>query len=163
MLPYDATNKDFPDEVDAYNRQIVEWLDIMMLNEKEKITAIQTQKNKVGQWSVTGGTKLTHSETYEYSNTYSSRWDYPGSSFKLNQGIIQTFKNIFGKSIVDMITEKNNTTAANTANPFAFAAETPGSTWQFELTPILDLNFDRDPSNTETHNRKIGFTGSGRA
>ncbi len=158
MLPYDATNKDFPDEVDAYNRQIVEWLDIMMLNEKEKITAIQTQKNKVGQWSVTGGTKLTHSETYEYSNTYSSRWDYPGSSFKLNQGIIQTFKNIFGKSIVDMITEKNNTTAANTANPFAFAAETPGSTWQFELTPILDLNFDRDPSNTETHNRKIGFT-----
>jgi hypothetical protein len=33
----------------------------------------------------------------------------------------------------------------------------PGATWSFTIKPILDVNFDRDPSQTTEHKKSAGF------
>ena len=151
--------KEQADEVAGYNRAIAGWVGVMIQNENEKINAIHGYgRNKVGNWSVSGGSKVSYSESYEYSNAYSKYVDYPGASANLGQGLIKTLGNVFGKTVLQMIRQKTGRSSNNKGRPFTLAAQAPESHWVFELTPILDLDFHQDPSNSESHIKKAGFT-----
>ncbi|MBQ4394089.1 MAG: hypothetical protein II825_02145 [Paludibacteraceae bacterium] len=147
------------DEVAGYNRAIAGWIGVMIQNENEKINAIHGYgRNVVGNWSVSGGSKVSYSENYEYSNAYSKYVDYPGASANLGQGVISSLGNAFGKTVVEMIGKYVGNTYEKRRDPFALAAEAPEAKWVFELTPLLDLDFHQDPSDSESHTRKAGFT-----
>ena len=151
--------KEQADEVAGYNRAIAGWINVMIQNENEKINAIHGYgRNKVGNWSVSGGSKVSYSESYEYSNSHSKYVDYPGADANLGQGILKTLGNMFGKTVLQMIRQKTGATSNKKGRPFTLAAQAPESKIVFELTPILDLDFHRDPSNTESHTKKAGFT-----
>lgn len=154
-----GNDKEQADEIAGYNRAMAGWIKVMIQNENEKINAIHGYgRNKVGNWSVSGGSKVSYSENYEYSNAYSKYVDYPGASANLGQGVIATLGNAFGKVVLQMILDKGMDASAQKGKPFALAAEAPESKWTFELMPILDLDFHRDPSNSESHTKKAGFT-----
>ncbi len=151
--------KEQADEIAGYNRTIAGWVGVMIQNENEKINAIHGYgRNKVGNWSVSGGSKVSYSESYEYSNSHSKYVDYPGADANLGQGILKTLGNMFGKTVLQMIRQKTGATSNKKGRPFTLAAQAPESKIVFELTPILDLDFHRDPSNTESHTKKAGFT-----
>ena len=157
-----GSGKIYDDEVAAYNRQIAGWVHIMVQNEAEKINAIHGGKSKkVGQWSVSGGAKMSHSESYEYSNTYTTKVDYPGASIKMGQGIIATLVNAFGNTVANKIDKAAASTVddnGDALHPFELATQVPGAAWKFDLTPILDVDFAYDPSHGTTNTKKTGFT-----
>ena len=158
LRPTNST-KEQADEVAGYNRAIAGWVGVMIQNEKEKINAIHGYgRNNVGTWSVSGGSQVSHSEVYEYANTYSDYVDYPGASANLGQGLITTIQKAFGKTVMDMIRKAASSVSRNEELPYLLTAETMESKWVFELTPILNLDIHRDPSNSQTHTRKAGFT-----
>ncbi len=147
------------DEVAGYNNAIAGWINVMIQNENEKINAIHGYgRNVVGNWSVSGGSKVSYSENYEYSNAYSKYVDYPGASGNLGQGLIASLGNIFGQTVASMIENKGQKVSDNEGCPIVLAGEAPEAKWTFELTPILDLDFHQDPSNSESSTRKAGFT-----
>lgn len=161
LFPAGSTSSE-QDKIAEYNRTIAGWITILVRNETEKINAIHGGKGKkVGQWSISGGSKITHSESYEYSNTYTTKVDFPGGSVKMGQDIISSIKNVFGNTIAKQV----NTAAASTVDengdalePFELLTQVPGARWKFELMPILDLDFSYDPANGTTHTKKTGFT-----
>ncbi len=155
----------YPDEIDAYNRQITDWMDILINNEKEKISALYgNNAETVGNWSVSGGTQTTHTETYEAGNTYTERVTYPGFTPNISAPLNTIVGNSFLKSALtslaeqkygDMQTADNNNQV--TKSPYQIATDIPGYRFIFDLTPILDFNFDRDPNRTVTRTKKTGF------
>lgn len=153
------SSKEQADEVAGYNRAIAGWIGVMIQNENEKINAIHGYgRNHVGTWSVSGGSRVSYSENYEYANTYQDYVDYPGASANFGQGIIKAVTNIFGKTVTQMITSQRSHIKDNKGWPFILALEAPESKWVFELTPILNVDFHQDPSKSDSHTKKAGFT-----
>ncbi len=153
------SSKEQADEVAGYNRAIAGWIGVMIQNENEKINAIHGYgRNHVGTWSVSGGSRVSYSENYEYANTYQDYVDYPGASANFGQGIIKAVTNVFGKTVTQMITSQRSHIKDNKGWPFILALEAPESKWVFELTPILNVDFHQDPSKSDSHTKKAGFT-----
>ena len=151
--------KEQADEIAGYNRAMAGWIKVMIQNENEKINAIHGYgRNKVGNWSVSGGSKVSYSESYEYSNAYTKYVDYPGGSANFGQGILTAFGNMFGKTVLNMLADANGKANDNKGTPFLLALDAAQTKLSFELTPILDLDYHRDPSNSESHTKKAGFT-----
>ena len=162
MLTPVGNDKVFDNEVAALNREMVNWIDIVFLrNEEDKVNAIYgTSKQKVGTFSISGGTKLTHTETYEYGNTYTKRIDYPGGSVQPSAGIVSAWKNIFGKTVAEQVKklwEEKVRSKTESYPPFAIVNNTGSAHMIFDITPIIDINSDFDPSHSTTHTKKTGF------
>ena len=162
MLTPVGNDKVFDNEVAALNREMVNWIDVVFLrNEEDKVNAIYgTSKQKVGTFSISGGTKLTHTETYEYGNTYTKRIDYPGGSVQPSAGIVSAWKSIFGKTVAEQVKklwEEKVRSKTESYPPFAIVNNTGSAHMIFDITPIIDINSDFDPSHSTTHTKKTGF------
>ena len=162
MLTPVGNDKVFDNEVAALNREMVNWIDIVFLrNEEDKVNAIYgNSKQKVGTFSISGGTKLTHTETYEYGNTYTKRIDYPGGSVQPSAGIVSAWKTIFGKTVAEQVKklwEEKVRSKTESYPPFAIVNNTGSAHMIFDITPIIDINSDFDPSHSTTHTKKTGF------
>ncbi len=161
ILTPENTDKLFADEVDSYNRLIANWADVLISNESEKINAIYGQNaEEVGTWSVSGGTKTTHTESYDFGNTYTQRVDYPGFSLNAGQGLIGALKFFeTGNEVIAAVLDNQWKKLNNrNPNPYVVTVDMINYKFKYDFTPILDFNFDRDPNHTETHNKKAGFT-----
>ncbi len=161
MVPAGST-KVYDNEVDAYNRQIAQWIDQFVRNETEKVNAIYgNNKQKIGTWSVSGGTLVSHNETYEYGAMYTKRVDYPGGSLNFNQGLVKTVTNAFGSTVANQIAQKwlggVGPEHGERKTPYEIVCNAPTGHMIFDLTPILDMDFDYTPETGTTHTKKTGF------
>ncbi len=149
----------YDNQVASYNRQIANWEKAFLRNEQEKISAIYgSQKQKVGTWSVSGGTMITHNETYEYGADYTKRIDYPGGSLKPSQGAKTFLENAFGQSVTQQIEDLwNHKIDPNKGKPTTITSDQVGSHFIYEFTPIINLSFDYTPNSGTTHTKRTGF------
>ena len=158
MMTPTGDNKVYDNEVAALNRQIINWLKLFVKNEGEKVEAIYGNNNqKVGTWSVSGGTQVSHIEDYEYSSTYTKRVDYPGFSPSLTglgKDMFKTFGETVSKQMQNII-NKNSPAGYNV--PLQITNQVPSGKWIFNLQPIADFDFNYDPSHSTTHIKKTGF------
>ena len=159
-----GSQKEYPNEVESLNKEMADWLDLFRRNEADKINALYSNKaQKVGTWSVSGGTKLTHTEQYEYGNLYTRRVDYPGTSFSMSKGLDNDIANSFGKAVKDKLDKLTNTTVVNdqekktTNKTQDIVSQAPAWKFKFSFKPILDLGGSYDPSHTVTHKKSTGF------
>ena len=159
MIPTGAVKKQYIDEVDAINRQIINWVSkAFIANETEKIEAIYgPNKQKIGTWAVSGGTQVSHTEEYDYSATYMKRIDYPGFSISTNKGLGRDLAQSFGSAVQDKLTKlfSNNRPGLNV--PMEITSQTPAAKIRYDFKPILDFDFNYDPNHTTTHTKKTGF------
>lgn len=157
----------YDDEVASYNRQIFDWFRLMIDNETEKINALRGTKGKlVGTWSLGGSTRINHTESYEYSNAYTSQIFWPGTSGNLpGADAIAIFK-YFGKTVGDKLTKSYNKLVSGTnedgdptyASPLDLKGQTPGASWSLKFKPILNFDMVVDPSHGDSHKKNTGFT-----
>lgn len=153
-------------EVDSLTRVIGNWYSLLLQNEQEKISAIHNNAHElVATHSVSSGATVSHTENYSYSNAYTVYWDYPG--FNIGLGNLYTgFRSAFANSVVDQIASKyNDYKNKSTVNdnggqrqdPYALASATPAYKTEWKITPILNFDFHRDPVESYSHNRIIGY------
>ena len=162
LIPSSMTDRVWPDEVDAYNRQILNWTNLLLQNETEKVNALYSvQSEQVGNYSVSYGTRSSHNETYAFSNTYTSKVDYPGASVNFGQGAIDAFGKMLGETVKVLLLKKGSGVYDDNGNvnkPHNIVNQTPGAKFEFDITPLFDINFGRDPNRTEGQTKKTGFT-----
>ena len=151
------------DQVESYNRLVADWVALMLQNETEKVVATSNSSygERIGNYSVGTAAVLNHDEEYAYSDTYHTYIDYPGASFNMG-GMVSNIGSRMGKAVADRIkdiyTALNNPNQLLTFNsPRTIAANTQVSVNKFEITPILNVDFSRDPAETTSRTRKIGF------
>ncbi len=160
------TEKD--NEVASYNRQIADWLNLLHLDEAEKLAALHGSRGKkIANWSISGGTKITHNESYDYNNSYVSRFDLPGGSLGFSQGVIDAYKNIFGPTVATLAQQAFNKNTKNYDNdgneignktPIEVVNSAGETKFTFDITPIFSFDLNRDPSNGSGRTRKTGYS-----
>ena len=165
---YPATGSDRwvnVDEVEQYNKLILNWVDLIRQNEQEKLTVkYGVNADQVGNYSISNSIRQSYSETYNYSSTIALRWDYLSSA---GAGGSLNFKNALS-GLSDVAASKLKTLYTTTVehgqqqtkvekNTTEMTFETPGAKWSFVITPVLNVDFDRDPNKTTTHKKTEGF------
>ena len=156
------------DRVSEYNTQIKKWLDLIAKNEEEKINVLGGNKAEhIGNYSVSNGVKMSYSNTYNAVGTYSWKWTGLGA------GLTGNFETLFVsqdvKGLGNAMKEMRNAyqsiyndnggdgNQGSKGSPFTINTKLPTAETTFEFTPILDLDWDRDPVETDTYTRTAGF------
>ncbi|MBP5540150.1 MAG: T9SS type A sorting domain-containing protein [Bacteroidales bacterium] len=156
-----GVDRDYADEVDAYNRRMADWVNILLQNEQEKVAAIHSPNSEVvGTYSLGGSTSVTHSDSYEYSDAYHVYGLYPGSSVSMDDVMIG-IANTLGRAVSGLlggIANEHNNGDRGSKNPWTLAVRAPGVNTAFALTPILDINLSHDPTRQQSHSRTVGYT-----
>lgn len=161
-----VSGKVWPDRIAEYNKQINDWIKVLKKNETEKINALySSHAEEVGTWSISGGTKVSHSENYEFTNNYVNYVDFGGLSVTPAEGLIGLFKNS-ASAFADQLMEVWGKAAERDPNtgdmvgkdPVMINSEVPGGHWSVEVTPILNLDLNCTPTNYEAQYKKTGFT-----
>ena len=110
---------------------------------------------------MSGGTLVSHNETYEYGAMYTKRIDYPGGSLNLSQGLVKTIGNAYGTTVANQISKKMlegvGPESGQKKTPYEIIVNAPTGHMIFDLTPILDMDFDYTPETGTTHTKKTGF------
>ena len=155
------------DEVKSYNQQIINWISLIRENEREKLTLMSgVNADSVGNYSVSSGVKVSHSETYDYSTTIAYRWDFPGGGgsgtfmtnfSKLITGAPATIAQKLASLVNLVANEQTGQIDRQAQDPLEIDGTVPGAKWSFTIKPILEANFDRDPSETKEHKKSAGF------
>lgn len=152
--PENADMKSSSDEIAAYNRMVNQWIQLIYINEKEKVQAINSGK-PYKTYSVTGATPVTYSESHKFTNNYSLE---NGSVPLSLQGLTSVFGKIASGHVVKQILA---VAAARNVddNSISLTAITPSAKFTFQIDPVVDVSFSRvTGDNNESHSRSYSYT-----
>ena len=153
---------DWSDQVEHYNNLVADWSLLLYRNESEKVLATTSPlSEEIANYSIGTASELEHNEEYAYSNAVSSAFFYPGGTAEIS-GLVSTYTSLFGKAIGDLLksafeTGRRTGASSKAGRPRRVIVNAAHSANELEFTPILDLEFDRDPTADTTWTRKIGF------
>ena len=153
----------YVNEVQSINSTIADWVSLLLMNEAEKVSAIHHHSHdRVATYSVGSGTTVGATNSYAYSDAYHVYVDYPG--FGIGTSNLTQIGGWFGKAVKDLMVDKYNQVQRNSHDgdegydPISFVSSWTGSRVEFNITPILDFNWSRDPTERTTHSRTIGYS-----
>ena len=163
------TNSDKPwmkvDKVDEYNTTIASWLALIAQNEEEKISVLAgVNADLVGNYFVSNGVKLSHSDSYNAVENHAFKIDGLGvnpSSALTTLSVAAKAQKITASAAAALralYKIKNlNATKYYAVTPSAILSQVPGANISWNVNPIFDLNWDRDPNWSESYSRTAGF------
>ena len=145
------------DTIAAYNRTVLQWTELIALNEKEKVQAINgTQPYKT--YSITGGTPVTHSETVSYSSSSNSQYATPGNLLNSLKSISPTLISKGGEQFVRLIEVIGVGQEENGNKAVDIEANTTGSKFKLSITPIADVDFNHVDGESQSASRTYSYT-----
>ena len=149
--------------VAEYNNMIAGWLKIIAQNEKEKLTVMAgVNADLVKNYFVSNGVKLSYSETYNAVENHAFVID----GFGINPTSLLTTKSITNslQGVSDAASRALNAITEITADdnavglqPTEVITRVPSADFDWNINPIFNINYDRDPNWSETHSRTAGF------
>ena len=147
------------DRVAEYNNTIVKWIDLIRQNEKEKINVlIGSDVNHVGNYSVSNGVKMSHSESYNASTSsvfYFKGLDVSGNVTATNH-LFSTMKGLGEAALSQQVAQLTQFWGDN-GDPTEISTAMPGATTKFKFTPVLDIDMSRSPDQSKSNTRTAGF------
>lgn len=163
------------DEIAGYNERIQKWINLISMNELEKIHAIKSGE-LFASYDLSSSTKIVHTESdeaYDYDDSkipFSTRLGYKMESVgaKVGNAAVNAGLKFFlkgnpsskGSTDMDMVNKIEgliNNSRQNDENPVV-AYETPLSKISFSIYPFFDVNFSNAETQKMIHQRKAGFT-----
>ena len=151
------------DRVKEYNDAILQWINLIQQNEKEKLKVlIGSDVNHVGNYSVSNGVKLSHSESYDagYSSVFYFQGLDLGAQLTSGKGLFSTLSDKAGQQLAGQLTNLRNRMGNNNpdvAKPLEISTSMPEAKTEFTFTPILDINVTGTPDQVTHHTRTAGF------
>ena len=151
------------DRVKEYNDAILQWINLIQQNEKEKLKVlIGSDVNHVGNYSVSNGVKLSHSESYDagYSSVFYFQGLDVGAQLTSGKGLFSTLSDKAGQQLAGQLTNLRNRMGDNNpdvAKPLEISTRMPEAQTEFTFTPILDINVTGTPDQVTHHTRTAGF------
>ena len=151
------------DRVKEYNDAILQWINLIQQNEKEKLKVlIGSDVNHVGNYSVSNGVKLSHSESYDagYSSVFYFTGIDLGGQITSGKGLFSTLSDKAGQQLAGQLTNLRNLMGNNNPNvakPLEISTSMPEAKTEFTFTPVLDINVTGTPDQVTHHTRTAGF------
>ncbi|MCQ2341817.1 MAG: hypothetical protein MJZ48_05135, partial [Paludibacteraceae bacterium] len=151
-------NKPFTNEVKEYAKLINRWYEILYVNEQREVYGT-TDMNRVGNFSVSGNTTVTYSESGSagYNDSFAMTEKVKGDFVK----ILNKYANISGGNNPDWINKymKNFIQNNIAKDPGQEIKTNIGPTeYKLNFTPNIDPSFTQTYGRSESRNRTIGFT-----
>ena len=149
------------DRVKEYNSTIAGWLKLIRQNEDDKYNVLTNiNADHVGNYSVSNGVKLSHTESYDamYSNVFYLTG--MGGSFDITIGenlpsaLIREGNDALAGQMQNFV---NMWAGDNSADPFDLSTEMPGAKTEFSFTPILKADISVNPDQSTHYTRTAGF------
>ena len=150
-------------QVEMYNNTIASWMELIAQNEKEKLTVMAgVNADLVQNYFVSNGVKLSHSETYDAVENHAFKIDglNMNPSTALTTLSVQNASSEAIKSAVKVWVDMFNNSKQhndNNRNDMTIQTHVPTASLSWNINPIVDINWDRDPNWSETHTRTAGF------
>ena len=153
-------------QVEMYNNTIASWLGLIEQNELEKITVMAgVNADLVKNYFVSNGVKLSYSETYNAVENHAFKID--GLSINPSTALTtpsvgnaaQKMSNAAAAALRSLYKYfyNNRTHKIAAKQPLSILTQVPGANVSWNVNPIFDINWDRDPNWSETHTRTAGF------
>lgn len=158
--PQDTRLLSSSDTIAALNRMIRQWMELIALNEKQKVQAVNT--NQVFKtYSITGNVPVTHSETMEYSSSSSMQFATPGNLFSSVETVASLSK-VFGAGAQQIINLLNVTQQededGNSKNSVEIEANTTGSKFKLSFNWVNNISFNHVDGKSESASRTYSYT-----
>ena len=150
-------------QVEMYNNTIASWLGLIAQNEKEKLTVMAgVNADLVKNYFVSNGVKLSYSETYDAVENHAFKIDglsMNPSTALTTRSVQNASSNAIQSAINVWVDMFNNSKQHNENNPndMTITTHVPTASLSWNINPIVDVNWDRDPNWSETHTRTAGF------
>lgn len=179
VTDYDiATPEKYPykpeDEVADFNERARKWINVIRINEEQKIHAIKSGK-VFKNYSLSSSAKISHSEqdeSYSSQNTFKNIFDekyviqLDNTAAKIAQGgVNDIFKQLFKKDPTSSFDNAKENEIKNLIanesggdNGKANVFETPTSYIKFTMYPSVNVDWKDDNTQRLTNLRKKGFT-----
>ena len=154
------------DRVEEYNNAILNWMNLIAKNEKEKATVMAgVNADSVKTYFISNGVKLSYSETYNAVENHAFIMDGFGinpTSLLTTKSIANSIQGISSAALnaLDRITthvQQDGQDKTGGVNPTEVRTRVPGADYIWNINPILNINYDRDPNWSETRSRTAGF------
>ncbi len=142
------------DEVETYNNAIIDWVNVIYINEHEKVAAFSNPSNLFKTYSVSGGSPKSHTESVSYASTYAGNY-----GLNINNALNNTTATIIGKFVAPQVLRLMETKEKGEGEQAQeVTVNAPGSKFKFSLTPVVNFDFDYVPGNADNHSRTYSFT-----
>ena len=176
------SSKAFLDEVASLNTRIMNWLNILFFNEKEKVMA-RMSGQKYGTYSVSGGNAYTRNDSYSYGGSYTHMPQEGLFLYNLSQSgtavaerltdsnlrnfvdFLETSGGVIGESVKDVIKNQFSKFSDQfklddkvAKKPEDLTGKTANAQWKLVFEPILSFTNDEFRSTEASVSRKVGFT-----
>ena len=171
ILPSGTTEKDFTDEANEMQDIILAWLNLIALNEKEKLSAW----DKLANYDVDGGTAVSYSEAFESEYSISNYAYFPGIKsdgyFENNAGrdggfglmsaiLVPVIKGLLQKFVWSALSDKASGSqgqAGGKENKYGTAVNFMGRTYKFSVLPVFDYSVKGVGGESKAYSRKESF------
>ena len=171
------------DEVGELNMLITRWLELLYLNEREKVEA-RTKGSKIGTYTASFGTSYSHSDSYSYSYSYNeypqrmalqtevvtaaqgtissviaNLWKFKSAIWNgkpLNTSALNAFMETYWKKVND-----GDEGAADATEPKKVeevAAQAGNMKFSMSFTPIFNLTGDKRMTTSASVSKSTGFS-----
>ena len=150
------------DRVAEYNNTIVKWINLIKQNEKEKLNVlIGSDVDHVGNYSVSNGVKMSHSESYNatMSSVFYIKGLDVGGNVTSAFGKFSTLTTKAGEQLAGQLENLTNLWAQPDAiaEPLEISTAMPGAKTEFTFTPVLDVDIAPSPDQSKSNTRTAGF------
>ncbi len=152
--PEGADMKSTSDAIAEYNRMVRQWIQLIYINEKEKVLALNSNK-PYKTYSVTGATPVTYTESHKFTN---NKYNTNGSVPISPQGIFSIFSKVAAGNIVQQVLSISSVKNEE-KNVTELQAVTPAAKFSFKIEPIANLDFSRTTGeDNEAYSRTYTYT-----
>ena len=147
------------DLVRDFCQSMLEWMEMIATNEKEKLSATELVKN----FELDGGSGLSYSEDFksEYSASEQFKWPFQSSSsIEILGSLAKFLGNLWktGGGGTKITAQQADKTEDNPNPRFTFETTWGFVKTKFQLTPVAEFNVDMPNNNSKSFNRKESFT-----
>ncbi len=154
--PVNATVKTSTDEIATYNRIIREWFQLIYINEKQKVQAInENQPYKT--YSISGAAPVSYAESVKYSDGYSLQKIGISAG-----GIFNVMGKLVGlaglQNIISILSNPVHGQDENRNDVISIEANTPTAKFSVSFEPKVDVSFNNVGGTTTTASRSYSFT-----
>ncbi len=154
--PVNATVKTSTDEIATYNRIIREWFQLIYINEKQKVQAInENQPYKT--YSISGAAPVSYAESVKYSDGYSLQKIGISAG-----GIFNVMGKLVGlagvQNIVSILNYPAHGKDVDGNDVISIEANTPTAKFSVSFEPKVDVSFNNVGGTTTTASRSYSFT-----
>ncbi len=174
-----GSNRSYPDRVAAIDNILLKWMNVILMNEKEKVKARQSGQ-LVGTYSVSSGNTYAHSDSYSATANYNEMpqtsdlalYETKTGLVEIGEDLINTgwdnFKQFFGgdsrygttvsDALVELFKDEKNPDGSGAKTTNELGTVTNSSKFKVNFQPVVDFNSTDRMTREKTIKKSAGFT-----